>query len=133
VLGYVSRSQRHVELDDALESLGLAEARLRIEPDLVLGPNLGSLAGLEIDERPGKLALIDEMEHLSVAGRGQRPFEHRGASSPRRPEGDNACDRRDQSQCGGEAKRRATSSPQRVPIDLGIAEDTIPVARAASR
>jgi hypothetical protein len=133
VLGYVSRSQRHVELDDALESLGLAEARLRIEPDLVLGPNLGSLAGLEIDKRPGKLAFVDEMEHLSVAGRGQRPVEHRGAGSPRRPEGDNACDRRDQSQCGGEAKRRATSSPQRVPIDLGIAEDTIPVARAASR
>ena len=127
MLRHLVGAEDGVELDDAVERLRLPESRLGVEPDLVQRANLGALAGLEVDQRPGQLALGHQVEHGAFAGRGQGPVEHRATGSvARRPEGDDARDHGHERGDGGEPVR----PPERTAIELGVAEDAVPVARA---
>ena len=93
----------------------------------MLGAQLGALAGFEIDERAGELSLVDEVEHLALAGRGQRPVEDRAAGPVAcGPEGDGARDHRhERGDCG-----ESVGPPERAALELGVAEDAVPVAGA---
>ena len=125
VLGDLVASQGDVELDDALEALRLAQAGLRIEPDLLLRGDLGPLAGLEVDEGVLEVALVDEVEHRAVAGRRQRAVDH-GRAGPGRPERDEGGRCRHDRNGGRQAQRQ----PARPPVEPGVAQDAVPVARA---
>ena len=125
MLGDLGGAQGDVELDDALEALRLAQAGLRVEPDLLLGGDLGPLAGLEVDEGVLEVALVDEVEHRSPGGRRERAVDHAGPRAGR-PEGDDAGSDGDQRDGGRQAQRQ----PARPPFEPGVAQDAVPVARA---
>ena len=133
VLRHLVGRQRRVELGDAAERLRLAQAGLRVEPDLVHALELGPLAGRQVDERPRRVGLVDEVEDLPVPGRGQRPLEHGRAGTSRRPGGHHDRNRGDGRGDGPQPERQARMHPRRLPVDAGVAQHALPVAGARVR